>query len=307
MKYILRPYYQPELPSIEYTEIDFQNILSARRNSLLGLTHECLLEILLQNYEEFESELLAPANRTSTATSDWARAIDEMQVLGRRLSNFLSSSKAYIDQLPQISNAMFGDGAAGTAELKALCSSEYDSSQAGYRVCTALRNHVQHKGYGIHHISYAEDHNTIVADGMTKVLAIIPKVSVDILASDSTFKKSILHEISSAGEVLHGERLHDLRPWVRQFMNSLAKIHLRAREMFDPIVSASDKSVADAVADYSSRYTAAKSQALALLTLSEDRTTVEGNPHFLGSQQVNQRTALIVKNMFPFSRFPIEF
>lgn len=52
-----------------------------------------------------------------------------------------------------------------------------------------------------------------------------PKFRVDILREDKTVKRLVLDQLAALGET------HDLKPFVRQYVSALGRVHLKVREL----------------------------------------------------------------------------
>lgn len=303
MKYQLAPFLLADVPVVEYSKAQFDDFCRARDVILAALSHEYLIHNVLRNYEEFEKELLDIALSHSIALSPdvkWTGWITAMQLLGRRLANLLSSARSYLDQTPQALHAVCGDASSEWTEVKKILSSAYDN-MLGYRVCEALRNHVQHSGLGVH--SIIQSHELVKPSSGPAVYAssVIPRISVNSLRADDSFKPAILEALEIGGVMSNGERMHDLRPFVREYLTGLATAHQHTRKKLTPHVDAAAKVINETISAYSRAFPNADPSALALADLTDDGLIEDRIPLFVGTQQIDQWKMLNERNPLMFN------
>ena len=114
-----------------------------------GLAIEESFEMVLLDYIEYESSVfrLNLEGLIRGHSDRNSKFFDNRRVINRSISNFLSSSRAYTDQIEKISNRYKG------LKGKTL-SNEYDTSSA-YPFVSKLRNYVQHYDVVIHKKKYS--------------------------------------------------------------------------------------------------------------------------------------------------------
>ena len=179
------------------------------------------LNILLENYAEFERELLdATLEDALSFRGDWNNFADSIHAVNRRVVNLLTTSKLYLDQLRHTLSDLFGVNHAVTESTEQKTSSEYDS-RFGYRVMEALRNHVQHRGLPVHRIKHE---GKWLEDRSVRQHRTIVSVDPDQLADDPKFKKSVLSEMQQFPDVL------DLRKLVRDYISGIGSVHKYVRD-----------------------------------------------------------------------------
>ena len=140
-----------------FAEIDkarFDEIKAAKTVCLFAVDLEEKLVLLLDNFAEFEFELL----RIAEASLIWPKrdhqgSMLERLILDRRLVNLLTSCRLYLDQTDHGISEIFGNTSQQLADVKAIKNELYDSC-FGYRFMEVLRNHVQHSGLPVHIIDY---------------------------------------------------------------------------------------------------------------------------------------------------------
>jgi hypothetical protein len=88
----------------------------------------------------------------------------------------------------------------------------------------ALRNYVQHRGYPIQSLTY--NNKLVGKDPNGRVLfSTTPYIHVQEFEKDNKFKKEVLKEIKRLGEKI------DLKPLLREYVESLWNIHAKIREL----------------------------------------------------------------------------
>ena len=88
----------------------------------------------------------------------------------------------------------------------------------------ALRNYAQHRGLPVFQLQY---NITFRPESSNNQLehTITPSLCVTRLREEKGFKASVLNELEALGELI------DLKPLVRQYMESIGRIHLFIREL----------------------------------------------------------------------------
>jgi hypothetical protein len=275
--------------------------LAARTRVLEHLAVEELFDLMMGNYEEFERELLAIALHWATfisAREEWMDAVDTLHLVGRRFANLLTTTHAYCDQLPHVVSSLFGRESPELKAVRERFRAEH-AAQLGYRVCTELRKYMQHRGTAVHQLNRTTSWVTRTDDSRVRVYWVAPQVRISRLREDRKFKPSVLAELEVDGSVdLIGDRLHDLRPFVREYVSALGRIHLETRTLLSSsaalceavLVGAIDRFVAVGGADVAG---------LAVVELSERQFLEDRHPTFVMRDPIERRRALEQRNRLP--------
>ncbi len=197
---------------------------TAKERLVTALSVEEKFNLVLENYAEFEQELLAlTTHQLLFQSHDWSSSVGDVQTINRRLANLLSSCRLYIDQIKHDVKALFASDSHQLEELNQAFSAEYDR-YLGYRVLEALRNHVQHRGLPVHVLKYNYARDKRVSRTLVK-LTCIPALSVNRIKEQGDFKAQVLEELEAHGDLV------DLKPLVREYVASIGRVHegLRAR------------------------------------------------------------------------------
>jgi hypothetical protein len=242
MNYELTRHVFEERRVLTATEEAFANAKHARLVLSESLFAEERFSILLENYEEFERDLLGLALRDVLfQPGGWSDRIDELHLLNRRLANLLTICRVYIHHTPQTLNNIFG---ANSQEADSFCAAarvEYDK-YLGYRAMEAMRNYVQHKGLPIHRITnqgrWSEDRSMLEH-------WVIPSLDVDQIRDVGGFKSAVLEELAQLPKPV------DVRGLTREYLTSLWRLHGTVRALIEPAANAADSIMEDVITQWS--------------------------------------------------------
>jgi len=204
------------------------------KNGYLNYCHiEELYDILVENYYEFELELLRTASRFIVSLDISHSTLMELRnLIARRLANVTTSSRMYIDQMEKHVKKIFGDESSEYLRVKKFISQQYDSL-LGYRTLEKLRNYAQHRGFPI---SFAGASFGTDKHATTSKLSFtcIPYISINDMRQDSKFPRYIIDELVENCP----EDNVDLRPLVREYLYGISCIHSEVRNILSsPIKS----------------------------------------------------------------------
>lgn len=216
-----------EQPLIEISKEEYDKIYFAKNALIEALLIEEKLDLVLENYREFEMELVEHAvNYMLFRNLNWSIFQSERNQLNRRIVNLLSSCRLYLDQLGHHIKQIFGIDTSVCDQIKKFRANEYDTC-VSYRIMEALRNFVQHRGYPIHECTY-EAKLTNASDGEKEFsYSLTPYILVKEIESDREFKKAVLNEMMSLGKKI------DIKPHVRKYIESIVNIHNGVRDILD--------------------------------------------------------------------------
>jgi hypothetical protein len=215
------------------SEEEFVRTKLARGRSIKALDTEEKLDMVLQNYVEYEHELLQITLRNALfSPGDWSDFRGIIHQIDRRLVNLLSTSRLYIDQLRHDALSLIEANDSDTDSVRAITSPEYNA-RLGYRVMEALRNHVQHRGLPLHSISFGGGWID-TQKGRRREEKTTLYLNVDILANDKKFKREVLEELKGADHKL------PLKPLVREYITGLIRVQQVIREKLKKVVMDDD-------------------------------------------------------------------
>jgi len=224
MSYNLRIWAGGHGPGIELTQSEYRSLVDATSRIHLATGVEEKLDILLENFLEYERELLGLALQNSLFGSlDDVRMFREIQQINRRAINLFTAARMYADQVKHAVSQYF---AAGNApDVKALFSAEYDQ-HLEYRIAEALRNQAQHRELPVHQVSWPSRWEEMDGPQHRLRFWLVPSLLVEELENAGEFKASVLAELKAAGS-----KELPLTPILRRYVECLASVHTKVREL----------------------------------------------------------------------------
>ncbi len=277
---------------IEIDEAECQRIKTAIANLFELLFFEENLDLVTENFQEYEAELLLIASRQMVFyDSDYFSMSNERNTVCRRIVNLLSACRMYLYQSVHHFNNIYGENSDKTKLLREEITSQYDHN-FGYRAIEALRNYIQHRGFPIHSMKFSGEWLDIENNETSRLLhTVIPIINVSELAEDGRFKKSILDEMLS----IDCKDGIDIRPLVRDYIEGIGKIHEKVRDAIRPDVEQWDGVVNDVIKKYQNEFGSDASLAgLAIVDEDDDGHWVEKRTIF--KEFIEKRKALESKN-----------
>jgi hypothetical protein len=200
------------------------DIRTAVRGVLDTLSIEEKFNLVLENFEEFERELLQGAlNASLFEAHDVSTDLTSLHRLNRRLVNLLATCRLYVDQVPHNLSNLFGSDSAIVTAFASAKSREYDG-KLGYRVMEAMRNYIQHRGLPIHEILYQTRRRDQPLASLSEHTLTV-RVNPGEYREDGKFKPKVLDELEQLGEQI------ELPPLVRQYIAGLASVHTELRQL----------------------------------------------------------------------------
>jgi hypothetical protein len=192
--------------------------------------------IIMENFLEFEQEIASTVLRDAYFSSQSAQEFfDAKQAFNRRALNILTAVRLYHDQSHSHVRVIFPDEPERWGELKRAFSEEYDQ-YLSYRTMEALRNYAQHRGLPIQGLTMGSRWLDSQTPASRLEFNAATNIIISELESDSKFKKSVLEELRQVGG---SKGVVDVRPMVREYIQSIASVHEKFRGMSDPLVEES--------------------------------------------------------------------
>lgn len=225
---------------LEIDQARFEEIQTAWAN----LRHVVHLEegwdAVIQNYLELEKGLLdAAARHMIVSMYDYHNFQDIRLAFAVKLSNLLSTCRAYLDHTPRHLNGL--EPQQGETEAFRLATNREYDGRSGYQIMEALRNYSQHGGLPLHGASYGS-HRAEGAEGSLLQFSVATHIMVDRLREDKKFKQEVLNGVTE--EKLAAE------PLIRDYIEGLSCIHMELRKLLQERVEGWMKTIRDAIADY---------------------------------------------------------
>lgn len=183
-------------------------------------------DFVLENYLEFEETILKCGLEHMILGRGLSRSFDmDTSLFNRRIMNFLTTYKTYVDSFPQHFNRIFFRDEEITSSAERSFSEEYDS-RIGYWILPKLRNFVQHKGFPVHGSSYASEwvlggeNSDQHRNRYTIDLFVTPEE-----LSKGDFNQEVLARFKTMNKKI------DLKFLIRDFMEGFSAAHVRNRAL----------------------------------------------------------------------------
>jgi hypothetical protein len=213
--------------TIPISESERDTILGAKDRLLRVLSIEEKFDMLAENYDELEDALERIARRSAVfGRGGWGSGVADIHLINRRLNNFMSTARLYLDQVDNEMKSIYGAESDERKRFNAVRSEEYDS-RLGYRALEQLRNYAQHAAIPVHGLTH--DINWKEEDGKRFIVHRV-RAYIDLRKlREEGFHKKTLVELEAQGE--HA----DLRPLVRDYMTGLYAVHRSTRAAVEPV------------------------------------------------------------------------
>ena len=208
--------------AIEISAEEFQGIRIAKRGLLAALGIEEKFNLLLENFAEFEAELLNLSLRHLVfADVSWSSFQGDIYTVNQRMVNLLSSTRLYRDHLLHELSELYGRDADILGEMKSRLTNEYDSSLA-FRSMDVIRNHLQHRSFPVHGLTFRGSREESEGSVWARHSA-SPSLSVSELRADPKVKRSVVAELAALGNEVC------VTPLVREYVEALGRVHEAVR------------------------------------------------------------------------------
>lgn len=292
--FILGTYSINSEEKINITKEDYIQIKNARKYIVFGQSFEEKLNLLIENYADFERNLFDTAITYSISPFSSEQILTEgRNQINRRLVNLFTSIKLYHDQLSFSLSRTFGKKLKEDFEL--FSAHEYDSS-LGYRVVEALRNHVQHANLPITSFTCNMHRDTPRNSDIDSIkqsfiqFSAVPYIGVKYLEENKKFKKKVLQEIIAIEDKY---RNIQIIPYIREYIQSIGTIHNKLRLLCVPKINESGEILDHFRNSFLEQYER-DSESLAAIQVNNDGYYT--NREYLTMRQYHQWKALMEKH-----------
>jgi hypothetical protein len=150
MKYILTKHTISPCEIIEISRDEYEQCKKARKAIFEALHIEEKMNMIIENFREFEMVLLGLTMKYSIYEEiSWSGFNEEINIINRKLANLLTACRIYSDQLIHHIKNIYGPLSRNIEDIEAVVRKQYNDD-LGYRVIYALRNYVQHSGFAVY-------------------------------------------------------------------------------------------------------------------------------------------------------------
>jgi hypothetical protein len=252
---------------------EYAAVKNAVQSLLRVVAIEDRFDMLAENFDELESEMAALLRRGVVfGRPGWSESVAEIHRVNRRLVNFLSTARLYLDQVAHELSTLYGAESSAVTTFRAACSTEYDG-RLGYRAMEALRNYSQHRGTPIHGLTYS---STPTGEGEEWRRLHTLRATIDLprIAAEGGFKEPVLEELRARGDKA------ELKPLVREYMTGLGRLHSAVREISHGDEEAWIQALADAHRRFVEHAGTDRSRIVEGLLRGPDGAAIEKTPIF---------------------------
>lgn len=291
MKYkITRTVLGPQ-PSIEIGFDEYSSIKRAKRNLVVFLGIEEKLDLLLENYAEYERSLLDLAlHQMLYRDLDWPSFRADIQLVNRRFTNVLAAARLYVDQVKHDLGAIYGSDSEVLQSVEKELSAQYDS-KLGFRVLEALRNHIQHRSLPVHRMSYPTKVEEPGVPSSKIRFGVVPSLDTAQLEEDGKFKRTILEELKGRGGAFVSLTL-----LVREYVEGLGRVHEALRDATEKDVSCWEAALAFVEQRATMGFAEDPPGLVGLAVVSEDDEGLWSEIDHIFSDIAKRRQSLVRKN-----------
>ncbi|MBC8554589.1 MAG: hypothetical protein ISR95_08995 [Candidatus Marinimicrobia bacterium] len=179
---------------IEIEPEKYKKVMDAN-SALLEVFHiEEKLYLIVENYREYEQDLLNTINRYMLfSPNDWSAEMEEISKINRRIMNLLAACRLYLDTIVTNLKNIYGDSDDKPKAVKDEKSKQFDGN-LDYRFMEQLRNVAHHAGFSVRKLRYNQGK---IGDCLNYNAT--PYISVYDLQRNKKFKKGILDEMKMRG------------------------------------------------------------------------------------------------------------
>jgi hypothetical protein len=239
MRHVLLGHSGRQNVTLDVSASEYAAIVTAAQSLPRVLAIEEKFDILAENYDELEGELDTITRRYVLFGHFGDHRPDDRRQINRRVVNFMSTARLYLDQVDHDLRVLFGADSPQRAAFQESKRAEYDS-RFGYEVFEALRNYSQHRGIPVHIITYGRELRT---HGGRETMANSLRIALDPahLEREGGFKASTLEKLKLAGARA------ELKPLLRDYIAGLRAVHARVRDTLAELEANCERAIQFAV------------------------------------------------------------
>jgi hypothetical protein len=266
-RYLLAQTFLMSEAQIELSRSEYDSMVEAVDKLLECLDVEEKFDCLLENYRDLETFMVDQAVEAMFSRhQDHVAFQAPRNTTARKLSNLLSSVRLYQDTVAHHAKSITHHKTAGTA-IDTAMSHQFESSLS-YRVLYLLRNYAQHHALPVHgaFTSFRRVEDLEYLDHEFR-----PVVSVKELARNQHFRD----RLSPSGrmtmdEIISGLETLDLKPMVRDYVESLSTVHEQFRSKTQSSVDGYLNAIASAKARLFAKFPETEDIGLAVFEADEE-------------------------------------
>ncbi|RWE24144.1 MAG: hypothetical protein EOS41_17295 [Mesorhizobium sp.] len=243
MEYKIVSDYLSRKVDIDISKEYYEKLSDAITLILKATDAEELFIVCVYNYEDYENTLLKSSLEDMIYQKHHYSEFWSLSTrIHQRLANFLSSCRAYLDQIKSISGKFESAPSSVADNIRTLANQWYDKS-ISYRIMEGLRNFVQHRGFGVHGLTFGQRWTPKGEEKLHRMhFWLEPHLSRTRLTQDGSVKKKLLAELTNETVPIN---VH-----VREYMRAIGELQALFRAETKKAVQEARELVAGALRTY---------------------------------------------------------
>lgn len=211
-----------QIPSLDITELEYNEIHSSSKILKNALDFEKKYEYSVLNWLDIESELYKISNKINLLGAGWYDDFIEIEDgLNRRILNFLSASELYVDTACSHIHKITGRSK-DSIRQETFCNA-YDNDKY-YRFVEQFRNHIKHNSFAVTSTTFSSRRN-------------LTDDSIFLRSTHLYTKKSVLYNDQKMRSVIKGmDDNIDINEILKHYLSVINNIHLDlSKEIHDAV------------------------------------------------------------------------
>lgn len=278
------------MPAIEITKAEYDAVKPARAviNELIAVEEK--YDAVMENYVELEETVHHLGIRVlAFVTRDYEEMAAPLNLVSRRVSNLLSSTRLYRDSLPQHATRLLGRK---HPAIQPLLDLKYDQPHhpMPYRQMEAVRNYAQHVGPAINGITFERHKDVNDKDETTGFsFSIAPHMDAEAISQLRDMAPDLRESFHSLGEQPNP------MPLIRKYIEHIGAIHAGFRDIVKQLETDSETVMRGLLDRYAEAAPMRKQIGVAVGFESADGTIL--NPEYLVEERLDYFRYLRVKHL----------
>jgi hypothetical protein len=225
----------------EISQEEFAAIKEARDVISYSLATEQKFDIVVENFFEFERELLELSLQHSlNMLRPWESFAHERQQVNRRLGNLTFATTLFRDQMKHVAVKAFGRGSREQSDFLAALEEEKESLP--HRTLEVLRDRIQHQSFPEFRMTYQATREGDPREKGSRLhfwfdLTLLVRDLEQGRRSGDPKVEAVLIELRKLGKEI------DLLDFVRKHVESIARVIEKFRNLINPRLEAAEQSI----------------------------------------------------------------
>jgi hypothetical protein len=290
MPYILRKMVLAQVPTVEIAKSEYDSVKPARAviNELIAIEEK--FDAVMENYVELEQTVHNLGIRELAFVDiHYEELVAPLNLVSRRVSNLLSSTRTYRDALPQHAARLLGKNHPAVQPLKGL-SRDNPGHPMAYRQMEAARNYAQHVGPPISNVTFRR-HKDLDEQKKTTgfSFSVVPHMDADAISKTRDMAPDLRASLKALGEDVNP------MPIIRKYIEHIGTIHVGLRETVKEMEVKSESVMRDLLKRYAA--VAPEEKLMGVAACFQNPNGSFANPEYLVEQRLDYFTYLRIKHL----------